>query len=57
MAKSDCGLSANSKATPLATSQEEESLRWLLATGEITLKEFEKRYKELERQGKIYRRF
>lgn len=57
MAKSDCGLSANSKATPLATSQEEETLRWQLATGEITLEEFEKWYKELKRQGKIYRRF
>lgn len=56
-AKSDCGLPANSKATPLATSQEEESLRWQLATGEITFTEYEKRYKELERQGKIYRRF
>ncbi len=57
MAKSDCGLPANSKATPLTTSQEEESLRWLLATGEITFKEFEKRYGVLKRQGKIYRRF
>lgn len=57
MAKSDCGLSANSKATPLATSQAEYDLRWRLTTGGITLKEFEKRYKELKRQGKIFRRF
>jgi len=57
MAKSDCGLPANSKATPSAISQEEESLRWQLATGKITFKEFEKRYKKLKRQGKIYRRF
>lgn len=57
MAKSDCGLPANSKATPLATSQEEESLRWQLATGEITLREFGERYGVLKRQGKIYRRF
>ncbi len=56
-AKSDCGLPANSKATPLATSQAEEELRWQLATGEITLKEFEKRYKELKQQGMIFRRF
>lgn len=55
--KSDCGLPANSKATPLATSREEENLRWQLAYGEITLKEFEKRYRELKRQGKIYRKF
>lgn len=57
MAKSDCGLPANNKATPLATSQEEENLRWRLATGKITFTEYEKRYKELKRQGKIYRRF
>ena len=57
MAKSNCGLPANSKATPLATSREEESLRWLLAAGEITSTEYEKRYEELKRQGKIYRRF
>ncbi len=57
MAKSDCGLPANSKATPLATSQAEESLRWQLAKGEITFKEYEKRYRKLKRQGKIYRRF
>jgi len=57
MAKSDYGLPANSKATPLATSREEEDLRWLLATGEITLKEFEEQYRKLKQQGKIYRRF
>ena len=57
MAKSDCGLPANSKATPLATSREEENLRWLLAEGRITFKEYEKKYKQLKRQGKIYRRF
>lgn len=56
-AKSDCGLPANNKATPLATSRDEESLRWLLATGEIIFEEYEKRYRELKRQGKIYRRF
>lgn len=56
-AKSDCGLPANSKATPLATSREEESLRWLLAEGRITFKEYEKKYKQLKRRGKIYRKF
>lgn len=56
-AKSDCGLPANSKATPLATSQAEEELRWLLATGKITFVEYEKRYEVLKQQGKIYRRF
>ena len=57
MAKSDCGLPANSKATPSAISREEEELRWKLAFGKITFKEYEKRYKKLKRQGKIYRRF
>lgn len=57
MAKSDCGLPANNKATPLATSQAEYDLRWRLATGKITLEEFEKRHKKLKQQGKIYRRF
>lgn len=42
---------------PTAITPYEENLRWLLATGEITHKEYEKRYEELKRQGKIYRRF
>lgn len=57
MAKSDCGLPANNKATPSAISREEEDLRYLLYAGEITLKEFDKRYRVLRIQGKIYRRF
>jgi len=57
MAKSDCGLPANSKATPSAISRAEEDLRWLLYQKKITFKEYEKRYKKLKREGKIYRRF
>ena len=42
---------------PSAISWEEENLRWLLFQKKITFKEFEKRFKKLKRQGKIYRRF
>jgi len=45
------------KPRPSAISREEEELRWLLYQKKITLKEYEKRYKKLKRQGKIYRRF
>jgi hypothetical protein len=50
-------MGKGSQRRPTAITFYEERLRWLLATGEITFKEFEKRYKELKQQGKIYRRF
>ena len=50
-------MGKGSQRRPTAITSYEERLRWQLATGEITLKEFEKRYGELKRQGKIYRRF
>lgn len=36
-------------------SREEEELRWKLASGHITFAEFEQRYKELLKAGKIKR--
>lgn len=41
---------------PHSTSKEERDLRWMLATGYITLEEFEREYQELRKQGLIYRR-
>jgi hypothetical protein len=38
-----------------AISQEELNLRWDYGKGKITLKEFDRRYKKLLRQGKIIR--
>jgi len=40
---------------PWATTQEELSLRFDYAYGKITLKQFERRYEKLKRQGKIIR--
>ena len=45
------------KPRPSAISREEEDLRWLLFEKKIDFKEYEKRYKKLKREGKIYRRF
>lgn len=45
------------KPRPSAISREEETLRWQLAFGWITFVEYEKQYKKLKRQGKIFRRF
>lgn len=50
-------MGKGSQRRPTAITPHEEELRWQLAAGEITSKEYEKRYKELKRQGKIYRRF
>ena len=43
------------KQKPWAITQEELNLRFDYAEGKITLKEFDKRYKKLLRQGKIVR--
>lgn len=56
VAKSDCGLPANSHATPQNIGREEEDIRWDLAFGKITQQEFDERYEELEKQGKVWRR-
>ena len=41
---------------PPQISYEEEQLRWLLFEKKITFKQFERRYKQLEKEGKVYRK-
>lgn len=41
---------------PSRISKEEENIRFALALGKISFKTFEKRYKELKKQGKIWRK-
>jgi len=50
-------MGKGSERRPTAISREEEDLKWKLAYGKITFDEFEKRYKQLARQGKIKRRY
>lgn len=45
-----------SERRPRRISKEEENIRYLLAFDRITFDEFEKRYKELKKQGKIWRK-
>lgn len=45
------------KPRPSAISWQERNLRYALACGHITFDEYETRYKELKKQGKIFRRF
>ncbi len=61
MAKSDFGLSANSKATLRCITREEEELRWQysrskkkckkLGVKKMTLKEFDMKLKRLKERG------
>ncbi len=48
-------MSKGSKRRPSSITREEESLRWQLAFGKITFQQFEKKYKELLKEGKIKR--
>ena len=48
-------MGKGSARRPSSTTREEEQLRWKLAEGRITFDEFERRYKELLRAGKIKR--
>lgn len=54
--KSDCGLKANSRATKCCISSEELRLREARAYGVIGFKQFEKKYKQLKKAGKIWRK-
>lgn len=45
-------MSKGSKRRPTLISREEENIRWQLATGLITFKEFERKYKELKKGEK-----
>lgn len=57
MSKSDCGLPARSDATSSSVGREEYHLRWALAFGEITRKEFNRQMKRLKRDGKLKRKY
>ena len=48
-------LGKGSARRPSAITREEEELRWKLANGHITFEQFEQRYKELLKAGKIQR--
>lgn len=48
-------MGKGSRRRPSSIGREEEALRWQLAFGKITFKQFERRYKELKKQGKIQR--
>ena len=48
MAKSDCGLPANSHATKMCISREQYDLQWALAEKQITLEEYKRRSKQLK---------
>ena len=48
-------MGKGSKRRPSAITREEENLRWKLALGRITFKQFEGRYKQLLKEGKIKR--
>lgn len=45
-------MGKGSKKRPSQVSRQEEELRWKLATGRITFKEFTRKRKELIKQGK-----
>ena len=46
-----------SQRRPTCVSPQEERIRWKLAYGVITFKEFEARMRELKKQGLVRRRF
>lgn len=54
--KSGCGLPAKSGSTKCCIGKEELCLREKLAYGYINFRTFERKYKELKKQGKIFRR-
>ena len=48
-------MGKGSRPRPRGITREEADLRWLLATGTITLNVYSKRYTELKRAGLIQR--
>lgn len=48
-------IGKGSKKRPSAITREESELRWKLASGNITFKQFEEKYKKLKKQGLIQR--
>jgi len=55
MAKSNCGLPANSNATIQLVTRDEASLNWDLAFGKISRSTYYRRKRELQERGKIVR--
>ncbi len=53
----DGNAGKGSKRRPSAISREEETLRWRLAQKQITFGEYQRQYRELKEQGKIFRKF
>ena len=49
-------MGKGSKRRPCLISREEEEIRYALAREEITIVEFKKRERKLQREGKIWRR-
>lgn len=45
----------NERQKPYQTTQEEQDLRWEYGNTDMSLEEFNRRFKELEKQGKIIR--
>jgi len=45
----------NERQKPYQITQEEQNLRWKYANGGMTFEQFEVRYKQLMREGKIRR--
>ena len=48
-------MAINERQKPYQTTKEEQDLRWKYVDGLITFDEYERRYKELKKQGKIIR--
>jgi len=48
-------MSKGSKRRPSGITRQEEDLRYALAFGKITFKQFEQKYKELKKRGLIKR--
>jgi len=48
-------MGKGSTRRPSSITREEENLRWKLAFGHITFEQFERKYKELLKAGKIKR--
>lgn len=48
-------MGKGSKKRPPQISRAEENLRWALAYGKITFQQFEQKYKQLLKEGKIHR--
>jgi len=55
MVQDSNGAGKGDQRRPSQIGREEEDLRWALASGHITFCQFEKRYNQLLKEGKIIR--